>query len=252
MEEENRQLAAGNDSRHIKITSGRSPLLETTLEIGTDKFLVLTEPDRSGCLVTRIFNQGRIVCTRKTGPVAGEAGDHILSRHNFVIKLFRQDFLAQPESKKASGHIDDVRELIKVGKLKPALEAAESAAAIFPGNVMLTSYRGFLLARVRRQFKEGLNECLSAISGLHDKVPFGAEFFYPILYLNLGRVYLDAGDKARAFAAFTNGLATDPGNKEIAWEIKKLGARRQPVFTFLQRSNPLNRLAGKLRAIAER
>lgn len=240
---------AAGDGRAVKITSSHVPICETVIETAPgQKFLAITERDRGGCLTTRIFNQGKIVYTKKTGPVADGAEGQVLSRHDFVIKLFRQDYFTQASTKKASEYVDDVRGLIKNGKLKPALETAELAAAMFPENILLVSYRGFLLARVKRQFKEGVSQCLAAISGLHDKVPFGAEFFYPILYLNLGRAYLGHGEKALAVSAFANGMMTDPGNGEIAWEMKKLGTRKKPVFSFLARSNPINIWAGKIRS----
>jgi hypothetical protein len=41
-------------------------------------------------------------------------------------------------------------------------------------------------------------------------------------------------------------LKIDPDHKGIKWELKKLGSRKKPPLSFLDRSNPLNILLGKL------
>ena len=77
-------------------------------------------------------------------------------------------------------------------------------------------------------------------------MPFGSEFFYPIFYLNLGRAYLKGNRKKDAVQAFQEGLKSDPGNRDLLWEIKKIGERRKPPLSFLSRSNPINKYIGML------
>ncbi|PLY02840.1 MAG: hypothetical protein C0622_05145 [Desulfuromonas sp.] len=64
-------------------------------------------------------------------------------------------------------------------------------------------------------------------------------------YLILGRVLLMMGDRRRAINTFRQGLKLSP-NPCIIEEIKKLGLRKSPVISSLDRSHALNRFLGKL------
>jgi tetratricopeptide (TPR) repeat protein len=118
------------------------------------------------------------------------------------------------------------------------------------------SYRAYCIARERGQFREALRLCQSAIE---------AEPHNPAHYLNLGRVYLHAGDKARAIAAFWKGISKAPGTEPgaaaaeaaagcgregalILQELRRLGIRKKAPFPRLRRGHPLNRLTGRLLA----
>ena len=99
------------------------------------------------------------------------------------------------------------------------------------------SYLGYCLARERRQFRRGQNFCQQALqqdpaNSLH--------------YLNLGRIYLLAGQKARAISTFRRGLKFGRDRRIMA-ELRGLGLRRLPVFQKLDRNHFLNRLAGRVR-----
>jgi tetratricopeptide (TPR) repeat protein len=73
------------------------------------------------------------------------------------------------------------------------------------------------------------------------------EFFDPDLYCNLGIVYLRNRQKAKAFDAFQKGLNLKPGYARIQEELDRYERRTEPVFSFLPRTHPVNRLAGRLR-----
>ncbi|MGB9715253.1 MAG: hypothetical protein ACPL1G_02400 [Thermodesulfovibrionales bacterium] len=77
-------------------------------------------------------------------------------------------------------------------------------------------------------------------------MPCGHEFYYPVLYLNLGRSYLASGNKKYAVESFQRGLVFDNDNKELLQEIRRLGIRRKPVVRFLSRSHPVNKYIGKI------
>jgi hypothetical protein len=79
-----------------------------------------------------------------------------------------------------------------------------------------------------------------------DKAISGRDFFNPVLYLNLGRAYLAAGNKEDAFEAFRMGLIFGNENEDLLCEIREIGMRRKPIVPFLQRSNPLNKYIGKV------
>ncbi len=109
-------------------------------------------------------------------------------------------------------------------------------AALFGSTPTLSSYLGYCLARERRQFKKGAGLCLEAMK---------QEPQQAIHYLNLGRVYLAAGEKMRAIKTLRQGLKLGR-NRLILEELKKLGIRKQPVFRSLSRGHALNKHAGRL------
>jgi hypothetical protein len=118
------------------------------------------------------------------------------------------------------------------------------------------SYLGYCMAKERGQIREALHMCQAA---LH------AEPANPAHYLNLGRVFLLAQDKAKAIATFWKGISKAPGAERgvlvkraapgharehglILDELRRLGIRKKAPFASLHRTHPLNRVAGKLLA----
>jgi tetratricopeptide (TPR) repeat protein len=116
-----------------------------------------------------------------------------------------------------------------------ALHAFEQAASIAKTPTLL-SCLGFCLASEHGEVKKGRSLCLEALQ----QEPHNA-----LHYLNLGRTYLAANQKTRALQSFRKGLKIrrHPG---IIWEMKRLGFRKAPVFSFLPRENFLNRYCGLL------
>jgi tetratricopeptide (TPR) repeat protein len=98
------------------------------------------------------------------------------------------------------------------------------------------SYLAFSLAKERNQFGRAASLCLSALQEEPDK---------SLHYLNLGRIYLLAGEKTRAIKTFRKGLKAGR-NQQIIDELKKLGLRQPPVMKTLDRNNPLNKCLGIL------
>ncbi len=118
------------------------------------------------------------------------------------------------------------------------------------------SYRAYCIAKERGQFREAVRLCQAALD---------AEPRNPTHYLNLGRVLLHAGDKAKAIATFWKGISRAPGAEQgvaadaplqgharehalILEELRRLGIRKKVPFKALRRNHPLNRIAGKLLA----
>jgi tetratricopeptide (TPR) repeat protein len=69
----------------------------------------------------------------------------------------------------------------------------------------------------------------------------------PMLYVNLGRVLLDRGDRMSARENFMKAYKRDNTNAPAALELSRMGVRKKPVFPFLGRDHPLNKYLGKLR-----
>ena len=99
------------------------------------------------------------------------------------------------------------------------------------------SYYGLCLALGKGQFSQAAETCRQAME---------LEFYSPDLYLNLGRVYCLEGNRAAAFNAFLGGLSLESQHPGIRREVQRMGIRRRQVLPFLSRSNPVNRLLGRL------
>lgn len=143
-------------------------------------------------------------------------------------------------------YVGEIVVLLRRKSHKFALSLAKDAHKHYPDDPIVHSYYGCLTAAVGKNYDEGIKCCREALR-LLKKSGYDSNSNYPSLYLNLGRAYLAAGDKKRAFDSFHRGLAKDEVNKDLLWELKKLGIRRPPVIPFLKRDNPINKYLGKLR-----
>jgi tetratricopeptide (TPR) repeat protein len=92
------------------------------------------------------------------------------------------------------------------------------------------------LAKERREFKEAADLCLAALK---------LEPAQAVHYLNLGRVYLAAGQKAAAIRALRRGVKFGK-SRAIIEELKRLGIRKAPVVSSLPRNHPVNKHLGVL------
>ncbi len=96
------------------------------------------------------------------------------------------------------------------------------------------SYHAFCVARERGQFKKSISICEELLKEEPDNA---------VHYLNLGRIYVLAGQKAEAMRILREGL-THEENREIVSELIGLGMRKPPVLPLLKRQNPVNKYIG--------
>lgn len=101
---------------------------------------------------------------------------------------------------------------------------------------LINSYPGYCLAKAKGQMKQGASLCMAALQ----KDPGN-----PVHYLNLGRVYLAAGQKKQAIQILRKGLKAGCDNR-IVDELKNLGLRKEPVLSSLARDNLINKYLGML------
>jgi len=129
----------------------------------------------------------------------------------------------------------DSLESLKRGQTWKALELLEQAVTL-ERNPLYCSTLGFCLAREKGDFRKAVSFCKEAIK----KEPKNS-----IHFLNLGRIYILANQKKDAIRIFYMGLRYSD-NREIIAELHKIGRRRRPIIPFLERSNPLNKILGKI------
>ena len=128
--------------------------------------------------------------------------------------------------------------LLKENNVWDAWYVFKKAHQLRPTDSKYLSYFGLCTAKVEKNATKAISLCEKAVE---------KEFFRAELFCNLGKVYLIKGDRMKAYMAFKQGLSIDKKNIELQNELKKMGIRKQPVFSFLSRNNIVNHLAGFLR-----
>jgi tetratricopeptide (TPR) repeat protein len=129
------------------------------------------------------------------------------------------------------------KRLLGEEKIDRALRAFEKAYKADKQNPLYMSYYGMCRAMRGGQIGLGLDLCTRAIK---------KEFRRAEFYLNLGRVYLAAGNRKGATRVFKKGLQFEPDNPELHKFLAGLGVRNSSVIHGLERSNPLNKMLGML------
>lgn len=100
------------------------------------------------------------------------------------------------------------------------------------------SWYGFLKARVEGDLRGGLKMVQNAADTL---------FWDPTVFYHLADLTLRAGRRDEATRAIARGLRVAPGDPDLLRLHRLIGVRKPPVFSFLSRSNVINRVAGQLR-----
>ncbi len=200
---------------------------------------------------TTVSRDGKVLSKRKAEVKAESTADALkgildfmVKQHHAEIGLLKKDRWRGVRS--AEEYMDELGDLIKDRNNKKAIALLNDALAFYPDDPFLLSYHGCLDAIVNNNYKAGIEACKSSFIALKEKVPFGEDYFLPLLYLNLGRAYLSAGKKRNAVGCFKKGLAMDPEDQDIMWELDELGARKRPAVSLLERSNPINKYIGML------
>jgi tetratricopeptide (TPR) repeat protein len=93
------------------------------------------------------------------------------------------------------------------------------------------------LAAHTREIEQSILLCQEAVK----KEPKNSEHF-----LRLGTVYLVAGRKKEAIRIFRLGLRVGNNPTIVRW-LHALGDRKKPPIPFLARTNPLNKILGRIR-----
>ena len=127
------------------------------------------------------------------------------------------------------------RQLLEQGNTLSALAMFEKIPEPERSAAVLSGY-AVCIAAERGQIEEGIRLCRDAIR------QNGSDPFH---YLNLGRIYLKAGQKNDALLAWREGMAATR-SEELRTMLETLGTRRPPLFPSLPRRHILNRWLGLL------
>jgi Flp pilus assembly protein TadD len=130
------------------------------------------------------------------------------------------------------------RHHLSKGQYREALVALKQATELELGEASYQSYYGLCLVQSGRGRKEGLGLCRQALQ----------RAFYDVdLYVNLAKAHLASRERGRAVAVLKKAASLERGNEVVERLLSDVGRRRRPVFPFLRRRHPINRIAGRIR-----
>jgi tetratricopeptide (TPR) repeat protein len=103
---------------------------------------------------------------------------------------------------------------------------------------LASSYCGLCVAEVKHHYGDALEYCNISVQ---------RDITNPDHHANIAEVYLAFKDRKRAVQHLQAGLRLQPANPRIHKILDKIGHRRRPVIPFLKRSNPINKVLGRMR-----
>ncbi|MDH3973861.1 MAG: tetratricopeptide repeat protein [Deltaproteobacteria bacterium] len=131
-----------------------------------------------------------------------------------------------------------VMDMIRFKQYNIAIESLEEIVDREGRPAEALSMLGVALARSGKDMKKAIELCREAIN----KNKHNASF-----YFNLADIYRRVSQKGKAIQTIKAGLRALPGNKRLISILNRFGVRKAPVFSFLERSHPINKIAGKFR-----
>jgi hypothetical protein len=138
----------------------------------------------------------------------------------------------------AGGHLEEGLAAFAARDLSAAHAAFERAYRRDPRDPLHMSWYGVTLVLVERNSNLGVTLVDEALRAA------GPD---PVLLLNSARIHLALNQRERAARAVTRGLELYPDDPRLVAARHAMGTRRPPVLPFLSRSNPLNRVLGRIR-----
>lgn len=229
--------------------SGKQDKFKTNLKIKDVDYYIHTEDaaDNNPFIRTYVYLNGAVVDTVKMPyPVNEMKKDEIekvmSKQHNEMIEKMKAKHV--DVQKERNDYVREIKRFIARNRLKDALNLADDGMIVYPDDPFIMSYQGYLKVAIKKQYKEGIDTCKKALKILRNRMPVGRESYYPMFYLNLGKIYVLYGRKDMAHNYFSKGLQYEKGNKELLDELIKLGIRKRPPIPFLPRSNFVNKYIG--------
>lgn len=123
----------------------------------------------------------------------------------------------------------------KKNDFETAQKHFEKASTNERSNALYMSYFGYSCALNKHEIGRGIDLCTTAIK---------RDVKNTLIYLHLGKIYLEAGNKKGAIRTFKRGLQFKGNDKLLNRALEELGAKQKPTLPFLKRSGFINRNLG--------
>ena len=128
--------------------------------------------------------------------------------------------------------------MLKNGYAQSALAPLHRAFESEKRNPYYLSFLGLAVARAERKWDRAAELCETAVQLKRQEVQF---------HLNLAEVYQLAGRRTKSMDALDDALELFRNDQRLNRARSRIETRREPVLSFLDRNNVLNRQLGKLR-----
>lgn len=238
----------------IKISTARGTEFSSDVVIHNEKYLIETDcgTAKHPVITTQIYLKGSILDSIKTNysdlldDVNAEARviERMRKQHQSCVNRMQAE--KRRREKSLADYAAEVKQLIESKRYEEAFSTLAEKLELHPDDPTLLSYRGLLEGLQHKRYRDGISICKKAIESVRKKMLFGSEFFYPVLYINLGKTYLAGGNRREALTAFRKALKVDRDNAELKAIFAEIGVRRSPSISFLPREHLLNKYIGKL------
>ena len=149
-----------------------------------------------------------------------------------VTTMIEQDTFESRE------YFNKALKMIARGEYTKASDLIQEALKISPENPLYLSCMGLCVGMQGNTFA-GERMCRKAMGMA--KVPD------PTYNVNLGRILLRQGNRAGARNCFTKAYGLDNTNSPAALELSRMGVRKKPVLSSLERDHPVNIWLGRIR-----
>lgn len=226
-----------------RVPLARGEMLVVTSGVSGDACAMITRVSEGGAVVAEFHHE----CGPGADAMNASQMEALARRFHFsVLKDVQEGRIRHARS--AADYHAEAQGMLRRNKPRDAARVVAEARRFHPEDAMLASLAGLMTAMVERQYRAAVDLCVYAVGQAErPPVPGASPIDRAALYLNLSRVYLVSGDKRRAVESLKQGVAHDSPDGAIEREMVKLGIRQTPVLPFLTRSNPVNKVLGKIR-----
>ncbi len=146
--------------------------------------------------------------------------------------------LQEKESFESGEFFKKAQARIQKGAFDDAIALIDEAIKMRPEDPYFLSMLG-LCKGLQGDLQAGMAMCRQALQAAKTKDP--------IFYVNLGKLYLNDENRTEARKLFMKAYRIDNTYSPAALELSRMGVRKRPVLSFLERDHPLNIWLGKIR-----
>jgi tetratricopeptide (TPR) repeat protein len=231
-----------NISLTSSVTKGKDLYTVVTEKLGTNEVSIVTSVYFLGKALSRTKTEHK----KKLDSMDVTAIDAAIRKQHYKT-LKDLESAKAIKGKKPRDYLNEAKAYLRKQSNRKALGVLREGFDLYPDDPFILSYYGCMTSIVEKNHAVGIEACQRALDKLAYKFPIGMDISVkPSFYLNLCRAYLAGGEKKKAVNILFKGIRFDVENGILHQELLKMGVRKTPFFSFLKRSNPINKYIGLL------